>query len=127
MTDNRAHNAMVHRVARRDGVDIDLCLAEGVTYAGEGARAIVQEESELGSDVHSNLALFSVLTTLPSPRPDVDGKIGGRFPRRMSQRHAPGGETGAASLKALRFRRAASTRLAGGTGNFFLGQGRLCW
>src|SRR5258708_3497088 len=47
---------MVHRVARRDGVDIDLCLAEGVADAGEGARAIVQEEGELSGDVHSDLA-----------------------------------------------------------------------
>src|SRR6266849_124805 len=66
---------------------------------------------------------FSVVASLHSTRPDVDGKMGVRFPPRMSRGHGPDGETGAASLKELRFRPAASTGSARRAGNFFLGRG----
>ena len=52
VADDHAHDGVIDRVAGGDGVDVDLGFAEGVAHAGEGARAVVEEDGELLGQVH---------------------------------------------------------------------------
>ena len=56
VADDHPNNAMIDRVARRDGINIDFGCPQCITNPGQRSGTIIEEESKLSGDLHKRLS-----------------------------------------------------------------------
>src|SRR5215469_9970329 len=55
IADDQSDHAMVHGVARGNGVNVDFRFGQSVDHASQGARAIIQKDGQLFGNLHKGL------------------------------------------------------------------------